>query len=454
VIAKPSGLKEAGNFSEDGARLSWCLIIFGIGLLSRTFFIIFSSFTSGDQRDYTSIAHNILNSGQFAITPASPTIFRPPMYPFFLALIYRLFGEHNEAVWIAQALIGAAAGVILYLILRRFVSEGNARFTAALAAIYPNLSFYAATVLAETLLSAGIVLMVYFVYRARGERQLLFSILAGATAALTILISPRLMGAPLIVAASLWFGQSKAQRRIKPVLLSLCAALLVLTPWTVRNYATFGIFNLASMQGPGLPFWLTTKRVEVYDWKWVELRRTEPLMQRYDELHNDEASEQRLIKERASIERAMLWDGVKVIWADPFGYVKDRAYKYPRLWFQPAAYAGNFQKPFASQNMRLSQMIEERAIIPATARILSLIIFTLIPTVLVICGIIILLPRWKEHAVVYMLLAWVALVQAPLFIEYRFTVVIHPVLAIFSAVALEKCLALMRNRRLKPSVKS
>lgn len=428
------------------------MIIFGIGLLSRLFFIIFSPFTSGDQREFTSIAHNILYSGQFAITPSSPTVFRPPLYPLFVALIYLFFGEHNEAVWIVQALVGAAACVLLYLTLRRIVSEGNARFTAALASVYPNLSFYAATILSETLLSAVVVLMVYSVYRARGKRQSLFSILAGATAALTILIMPRFMGAPLIVAASLWLYQRKGQRRMKPVLLSLCAALLVLTPWTIRNYATFGIFSLSSMQGPGLQFWLAAKRVEVYDWKWVDLRRTEPLMQRYDELHHDEADEQRLIKERAAIERTMLRDGIKVISADPIGYTKDRARKYPKLWFQPAAYAGNFQPPFTSQNRSLSQMIEQRAIIPATARIVSLIIFTIIPTLLVICGIIILLPRWREHAVVYMLLAWVAVVQAPLFIEYRFTVVIHPVLAIFSAAALEWCLVRMRNRKLKPAL--
>jgi 4-amino-4-deoxy-L-arabinose transferase-like glycosyltransferase len=440
-------VKATANSSVNAARLTWCLIIFGIGLLSRTFFIVFAPFTSGDQRDYAAIAHNLVHYGQYAITRTSPTVFRPPLYPLFIAFVYLFAGERNEAVWIAQAIIGAASGVLLYLILRRVVREGTARFTAIMAAIYPNLSFYAATVLSETLLSASLVLMVYCVYRARGERRPGFAVAAGVTAALSVLIMPRFMGAPLIVAAGIWLARGNKPGRIKHALLSLVAALLVLTPWTVRNYATFGVFSVSSMQGPGLQFWLAAKRVPLYDWKWVELRRTEPLLQRYDELHNDEGSEQSVIRERAAIERELLREGVRVIMADPLGYLKDRADKYPRLWFQPAAYAGNFRWPFTSQNRSLGQMTEAHAYLPAAARILSITLFTLMPMLLVIVGVVLLLPRWKEHAVVYLIFAWVAIVQAPLFIEFRFSVVIHPLLAVFSATALERILDWCRRRQ-------
>jgi 4-amino-4-deoxy-L-arabinose transferase-like glycosyltransferase len=439
-------LKETEQSSADAARLSRCLVIFGAGLLSRIFFILFSPFTSGDQRDYTSIAHNLLQTGRYAINPASPTIYRPPLYPFFIAFVYLLFGERPAAVWIAQALIGAGAGVLIYLMLRRLVSEGNALLTAGLTAVYPNLSFYAATVLSETLLSAGLVLMVYCVYRAKEERRPWFAIGAGVLAALTILIMPRFMGAPLIAASGIWLGRPDRKRAARHALFSLCAALLVLTPWTARNYLTFGVFSPSSKQGPGIQFWLAAKRAPMYDWKWEHLRRTEPLLQRYDELYRDEAKEKELIHERAANDTEMLRDGLKVIASDPVVYLKDRAAKYPKLWFQPAAYAGNFRPPFDTQNMQLAQMIERGALVPAAARVISLLLFTLAPALLVGFGLLLLLPRWKEHAAVYLLFLWVAVVQAPLWIEYRFSVVIHPLLAIFSAVALERCLVWIRGR--------
>jgi 4-amino-4-deoxy-L-arabinose transferase-like glycosyltransferase len=432
------------------AVIGWGLVVFLVGVLGRLFFVFWSVDGSGDSLHYTLIARNLIHHHIYAIDPASPTIFRPPGYPCFIAAIYLLFGEQNTAVMVAQSVLGALSDILLYLLLRQLTPEGVARFTSLMTAAYPHLDVYASNILTETLLSALLVLMVYALYGERSSGSWYLPLVSGGAAALAALFSPRFLVAPLIAAACSWLAHRDRATRLRSAALSLATAAGLLLPWTVRNYLVFRVFAPSAWATPNLSIWLAARRVGVYGY-WTPQEYSVPLHRRYLEVFSDHAHERERMKERSSIGQELGREARRLIAADPVGYLGDRIRKYPRFWIQPAAYAGYFRPPFTMQNKGLETMLARRAYLPAAARMLSIVIFTLAPAMLVILGFFLLLPCWREHAPPYMLVLWVAVSLAPLAVEHRFTVVIHPILAIFGAAGLEALLAWpWRQRRRGP----
>ena len=112
----------------------------------------------GDSRVYAQLARNMLERHVYSHEeqpPFDPSLIRLPGYPLFLAGVYSIFGHtNNGAVRIAQALIDAATcGLIALLAFYWQPDEKKKRASAiaalALAAICPFTTIYAATILTE-----------------------------------------------------------------------------------------------------------------------------------------------------------------------------------------------------------------------------------------------------------------------------------------------------------------
>ncbi|MGH8612129.1 MAG: hypothetical protein ACREYF_08825, partial [Gammaproteobacteria bacterium] len=65
---------------------------------------------------YSDIAANLTRGHGFVAEPGGePILWRAPLYPAFLAVIYRLFGVHNEtAVFIVQTALDSITAVLVY----------------------------------------------------------------------------------------------------------------------------------------------------------------------------------------------------------------------------------------------------------------------------------------------------------------------------------------------------
>jgi 4-amino-4-deoxy-L-arabinose transferase-like glycosyltransferase len=210
----------------------------------------------------------------FGITPAGqPSSVIPPLYPLFLAGVYRLFGTGSYlAVRLLQALFGALAALAVYGAARCCVrgDRAVALLAGLITAAYPYLVYYsgllagenlyipllAATVWALTCLVAGSGTAL----PGTGERPafapspLLLASLVGLFAGLTFLTrSSILLYLPL---AALLMAFALGRRRgAAAVLLCGLAFALVVSPWVVRNYRVHGEFVLMPTKG-GLNLWM------------------------------------------------------------------------------------------------------------------------------------------------------------------------------------------------------
>lgn len=272
-----------------------------------------------DGRLYTQLAKNLIERGVYSEAtdePYAPTYARVPGYPLVLAGLMRVFGaDATRAPRVAQAIVDtgscwlAAALALAWLPASAgpFARARAHRFALALAALCPFTAIYASTLLSETWRFAaalGALLAGSYAVRApdRGRAAARWT-LAGALAGVATMIRPDgalvagALGGTLVFC---WIvalvrphpdGPSAVRATLDAVACGMALVLgfvVVLSPWTLRNARTFGVFQPiapanATMPGEfvahGYERWLATwiddpSYVEALDWN-LDRRRIE-----------------------------------------------------------------------------------------------------------------------------------------------------------------------------------
>ncbi len=186
--------------------------------------------------------------------PSEDVYYQAPLYSHFLAGIYALFGHQLTAAYLAQAVLGALACVLLLLIGRRLLGPREALAAGLLAAAYGPALFYDVQLLRTTLitcLTLGVVLLaVSLEAGSRLSRFALLGALLGLTASAQESI---LLFVPLVL---LWVARCfRGRRPLHKALTLLGGVVLVLAPLTLRNVLVSGDLCLVSYQG-GLNLYL------------------------------------------------------------------------------------------------------------------------------------------------------------------------------------------------------
>jgi 4-amino-4-deoxy-L-arabinose transferase-like glycosyltransferase len=165
---------------------------------------------------------------------------RPPLYPTFLAAVYRILGRHPWAVGGMQALLSTAAGLLCFAAGRRLFGHRVGLLAAAMSLLYPY-HIYHDLWLGDAAL-AGLFVMLWltlsWAYARRGGWRLLAAL--GIVLGLAVLLRPAY--ALLLFASALWlrWGLAKRWRAVAgATALMTAAAGCVLLPWTIRNYRVF-----------------------------------------------------------------------------------------------------------------------------------------------------------------------------------------------------------------------
>ncbi len=195
---------------------------------------------------FFAMAQNIA-AGKGIGIDGTPTAFRVPLYPIFLAALTM----GHKAFWpilIAQSTIGAGTAFCAALLARQMFrapwGAHAATLAAAIAAFYPYYVVHD-TALEETslftLLTLGSVLLLK-----KAAQTTKPALAAGAGLLLGLDVLTRSAIVPFAMLAPLWLV---AQRRTRSSL--ICAFLLVLTvaPWLIRNYFLTGVPTLSTESG-------------------------------------------------------------------------------------------------------------------------------------------------------------------------------------------------------------
>jgi 4-amino-4-deoxy-L-arabinose transferase-like glycosyltransferase len=177
-----------------------------------------------------------------------PTAYWPVGYCGFLGGLFALFGRSLFVARIANVLLYTGVLALSYWVAGRlFRSTLTARLTLLILAFYPNHIAYSSLVASESLFMFLMLLGVALLLLENS--RLLMALLAGAVFGLACLVRPQLLPLPLafvlLLPGAKWGGKLITLAGVYAVM------LLVLLPWTLRNYKAFGHVVLVSTNGGG-----------------------------------------------------------------------------------------------------------------------------------------------------------------------------------------------------------
>jgi hypothetical protein len=234
-----------------------CLVSVGLlAFLLRVFYMILiqdSPFFSPLAKDlddaiYHAMAVQIAE-GNFNLD-SQLTIYRVPLYPYILGMIYTIVGPSIGAVHILQSLVlGTLTPVLLFLITTIMFKNLRASLWAGiLAALYLPLVFYENLLVGESisvfLNLIALLGLLHTLETQKGRAWRLFT--CGLLLGLSILLRPNTLIAVLFVAIFLFgFFYLKEQKKIKAtmlLLLFLVGSGLPILPVTLRNLLVYKDF--------------------------------------------------------------------------------------------------------------------------------------------------------------------------------------------------------------------
>ena len=185
---------------------------------------------------------------------------RPPLYPFFLAAVYRIFGHSTFAVVWIQFALGLAALVPAYRLGERWFGERAALGGVWIGACYPLRIFFEAEMLDVTLFSFFFLFAVWKLWQALEEGVLARVFLAGLLFGAAALIRPNVLIALPFIAAGYAFAFRIGWRRlVVPGLTGALGVILAIAPAALHNWRAEEAFIPVAANG-GVNFFLGNER--------------------------------------------------------------------------------------------------------------------------------------------------------------------------------------------------
>lgn len=184
--------------------------------------------------------------------------FRAPLYPYFLGVLYRVFGQNYLLVRLIQGFMGSASCMLIYLLARRTFNFAVAFGSGIAAAFYPMLIYYDGELLITGLIVFLDLLLIVSLLKAEETGTAATFLLSGFLLGLSAIARPNiLLFLPPVV---LWillagFPKHKVHRRILFSVSVLAACCAAIAPVTVRNYIVGKDFVPISSQA-GINFYI------------------------------------------------------------------------------------------------------------------------------------------------------------------------------------------------------
>lgn len=215
------------------------ILIFLLSVTVRIFYVCSISHAplENDALEYNSLGVFLSQGKGYINASGESTAFRPPIYPLFLATIYSVAGYNLLWVRLLQAILGAGICVFAYFITTKIFDKKIAILSGAVCCLYPPLIVNVSQIMTETLFT---FLLVFGIWMIISKDRLLNLIMSGFVFGLALLTRPFIIFFfPFLF---LWLVLHDKYKSFKGIAILIIGVLLVLTPWTIRNYSKLNAF--------------------------------------------------------------------------------------------------------------------------------------------------------------------------------------------------------------------
>jgi hypothetical protein len=226
-----------------------------LGLVSAFKDQINPLYTIGHVDNYYSLAKNISHGRGYRFTPDTTlTLMREPGYPYFLAVLVHEFDDYNRAAVIANLLLTSLTAFLIFKLARLLSSTAWVPVAAPiLYMLHPGVILAELRSGVEVPFTFLLLIFLLLLREAVCSNSSAAYVKAGIALGITTYVrSTALLFPAFLVVYGLFFhlGWRSVFRYAARAALVLACALLVLSPWIVRNYMLVGKFvPTASVQG-------------------------------------------------------------------------------------------------------------------------------------------------------------------------------------------------------------
>ncbi|MCK5860909.1 MAG: glycosyltransferase family 39 protein, partial [Candidatus Hydrogenedentes bacterium] len=165
---------------------------------------------------------------------------RPPGYPWFLAVIYTVFGVNDYAPRVIQMMLGVFNALLLYLIGKRLFGDSTGFAAGLFMAAYWVFPYFEGLLTYPALVTFFLLCLILALEKWVQKKSLFWVAAAGVLLGCFALLRPNvLLFAPILAIWMVWVLLRK-KNKYRIILISLStliiACIAVLTPAFIRNY--------------------------------------------------------------------------------------------------------------------------------------------------------------------------------------------------------------------------
>ncbi|UCE42179.1 MAG: glycosyltransferase family 39 protein [Candidatus Aminicenantes bacterium] len=204
-----------------------------------------------DSEEYDRWAVEIAEGDWFG----SEVFFQAPLYPYFLAVVYTLFGHSLDAVYLIQIVLSLLGIYALYRAGKKIAGEKVGLIAAALSALYGVYFFYDVQLLKESLAVTLVCLLLWALVEAREKKELTLWAMVGVICGFLSLLRENML---LIIPFLILLAIRRLERFSDFFIRGLAFVLgitIVLIPVAYRNWAVGDNFLPTTFQG-GVNFYI------------------------------------------------------------------------------------------------------------------------------------------------------------------------------------------------------
>lgn len=376
-----------------------------------------------DEKEYDAIAMNLVELHEYSVRGVTTSI-RPPLYPFFLAGCYELFGVHSfGAVRLIQALMGLATTVVVYRLGMSLYGRRVALLAAAWVCFYPALLGAGNFILTESLFTLLLAMSIWSLRSAIERDSLWLFAVTGLVIGLGALTRSVLWLLPPVLAMALMFlSGTSAPRRVAAIASMLLAFTATLAPWSIRNSRLHETFVLVDVMG-GRNFMMGN-----YEFT--------PMFRAWDaiSIQGEQSWDNVLRKQyppghsftQGQLDKAAMKAGLEFVEANPGLTVQRDAVKFLAFWQLERELIAEYSAGYFGSSSKLMLLA------------LTLIVFATYAATLLsaLFGILVVPPTDKRfHVLVILTMAVICGAHTLVFGHSRYHLPLVPLLCIYSAAA-------------------
>jgi 4-amino-4-deoxy-L-arabinose transferase-like glycosyltransferase len=246
-----------------------------VGLLARAWTILHTERQGYAVDDlFDALAWNLATTGSFSMDGMTPSAHAGPLYPTILAAFYAIVGHRPE--WVLYINIGfdITAGLCIYLVGARLFHPWIGAIAAAALFLYPAYWTYDLRIRSESLLTCLLSGWLWAMVVCRSSTRRFSFVAAGVLAGFTILCKPVTILLAITLIGLACLGPDSFRAKTVRAGLYLLACLLVVLPWTMRNYRVFDqVIPVSAGVGAGL--WMGSDPLSRGSWPMPEAMETQ-----------------------------------------------------------------------------------------------------------------------------------------------------------------------------------